>query len=267
MPTLDVVDHRRRRRRVGDRPRPGRATRCASTLVEAATDVGDGTSKANTAILHTGSTPSPARWRPGWSPAGYELLGDYAGRPASPSSAPARCWSPGPTSSSARCRALEEKARANGYTRRLRSSTRHEVYAPRAAPRGRRAGRARGARREHHLPLDDAAGLRHRGGAARRRPASLRPPASSASRRAGRHTLLTTGGDVRAPAGSSTPPGCGADDLDGDVGHERFTVTPRRGELIVFDKLARPLLGHDPAAGADRRRPRACWWPRPCTAT
>ena len=23
--------------------------------------------------------------------------------------------------------------------------------------------------------------------------------------------------------------------------HERFTVTPRRGELLVFDKLARPL--------------------------
>jgi glycerol-3-phosphate dehydrogenase len=28
------------------------------------------------------------------------------------------------------------------------------------------------------------------------------------------------------------------------LGHERFTVTPRRGELIVFDKLARPLVEH-----------------------
>src|SRR5262249_37447660 len=26
-------------------------------------------------------------------------------------------------------------------------------------------------------------------------------------------------------------------------GHDPFRVTPRRGELIVFDKLARPLLG------------------------
>ena len=25
-------------------------------------------------------------------------------------------------------------------------------------------------------------------------------------------------------------------------GHDRFTVTPRRGELFVFDKLARPLV-------------------------
>jgi glycerol-3-phosphate dehydrogenase len=28
------------------------------------------------------------------------------------------------------------------------------------------------------------------------------------------------------------------------LGHEGFTVHPRRGELIVFDKLARPLLDH-----------------------
>ena len=28
------------------------------------------------------------------------------------------------------------------------------------------------------------------------------------------------------------------------LGHDAFTVTPRRGELIVFDKLARPLLDH-----------------------
>src|SRR6266446_1168350 len=28
------------------------------------------------------------------------------------------------------------------------------------------------------------------------------------------------------------------------LGHDGFTVTPRRGELIVFDKLARPLLDH-----------------------
>ena len=27
-------------------------------------------------------------------------------------------------------------------------------------------------------------------------------------------------------------------------GHDGFTVTPRRGELIVFDKLARPLVNH-----------------------
>ena len=36
--------------------------------------------------------------------------------------------------------------------------------------------------------------------------------------------------------------GLHADELDRMLGHDGFTVTPRRGELIVFDKLARPLV-------------------------
>jgi len=36
--------------------------------------------------------------------------------------------------------------------------------------------------------------------------------------------------------------GLGADHLDRRFGHDAFTITPRRGQLIVFDKLARPLL-------------------------
>ena len=35
-----------------------------------------------------------------------------------------------------------------------------------------------------------------------------------------------------------------SDELDRLLGHDAFTVTPRRGQLIVFDKLAGPLLGH-----------------------
>ena len=36
--------------------------------------------------------------------------------------------------------------------------------------------------------------------------------------------------------------GLGADVIDAMFGYRRFTVTPRRGELIVYDKLARPLV-------------------------
>jgi glycerol-3-phosphate dehydrogenase len=36
--------------------------------------------------------------------------------------------------------------------------------------------------------------------------------------------------------------GLRSDELDRMLGHDGFTVTPRRGELIVFDKLARPLV-------------------------
>jgi L-2-hydroxyglutarate oxidase LhgO len=35
-----------------------------------------------------------------------------------------------------------------------------------------------------------------------------------------------------------------SDEINNHFGHENFKVTPRRGELIVYDKLARPLLNH-----------------------
>ena len=38
--------------------------------------------------------------------------------------------------------------------------------------------------------------------------------------------------------------GLRSDELDRMLGHDGFTVTPRRGELIVFDKLSRSLVEH-----------------------
>src|SRR5207248_3253005 len=38
--------------------------------------------------------------------------------------------------------------------------------------------------------------------------------------------------------------GLRSDEVNRMLGHDGFTVTPRRGELIVFDKLSRPLLDH-----------------------
>jgi len=35
-----------------------------------------------------------------------------------------------------------------------------------------------------------------------------------------------------------------SDEINNHFGHETFRVTPRRGELIVYDKLARPLVNH-----------------------
>ena len=53
------------------------------------------------------------------------------------------------------------------------------------------------------------------------------------------HTVLrTTTGEITARWVVNAA-GLGADDLDRAFGHDRFTVTPRRGELFVFDKLAR----------------------------
>jgi glycerol-3-phosphate dehydrogenase len=57
----------------------------------------------------------------------------------------------------------------------------------------------------------------------------------------GHTTLQTTRGDVRGRWVINAA-GLGADHLDAEFGHHRFTVTPRRGELLVFDKLTRPMV-------------------------
>jgi len=59
----------------------------------------------------------------------------------------------------------------------------------------------------------------------------------------GAHVLETPAGEVVARWVVNAA-GLHSDAIDRLFGHRRFTVTPRRGELIVFDKLARPLLGH-----------------------
>ena len=75
----------------------------------------------------------------------------------------------------------------------------------------------------------------------------------------------TAAADVRARMLVNAA-GLFSDQLDRMLGHDAFTVTPRRGELIVFDKLAGPLLEHIllPVPSEPRR---ACCWPRPSTAT
>ena len=56
------------------------------------------------------------------------------------------------------------------------------------------------------------------------------------------HTVLQTDrGEVRARWVVNAA-GLGADAVDRLFGHDRFTVTPRRGELLVFDKLSRPMV-------------------------
>ena len=56
------------------------------------------------------------------------------------------------------------------------------------------------------------------------------------------HVLRVPDGELRARFLVNAA-GLRADELHRGLGHDTFTVTPRRGELIVFDKLARPLLG------------------------
>ena len=60
-------------------------------IVEARRDVGAGTSKANTAILHTGFDAVPGSIESRLVARGYQLLRDYAPPWASPLNRPVRC--------------------------------------------------------------------------------------------------------------------------------------------------------------------------------
>ncbi len=212
-------------------------------LIEARDDVGDGTSKANTAILHTGFDATPGTLESRLVARGYHLLSEYAastGIPVEHTGALLVAWSeeerdalPG----------LQEKAVRNGYSR-CELITAEEVYAriPDLGP-GAMAG----------LTVPDESiictwttNLALATDAVRRGALLLRgcrvvgvhdaPPDGSTS--SGGHVLETSRGAVGARWVINAA-GLGADQIDRMFGHDRFTVTPRRGELLVFDKLAR----------------------------
>src|SRR6478735_2952875 len=85
-------------------------------LVESRDDVGDGTSKANTAILHTGFDAKPGTLESAMVARGYQLLSDYAaqtGIPIERTGALLVAWTDEELEA---LPALQGKAADNGYT-------------------------------------------------------------------------------------------------------------------------------------------------------
>jgi glycerol-3-phosphate dehydrogenase len=208
-------------------------------LVEARGDVGDATSKANTAILHTGFDAFPGSTESRLVARGYALLSAYAravGIPVEGTGAVLVAWSeeeldalPG----------LRDKAVKNGYGACALVSS-DEVYAlvPALGP-GVLGG----------LVVPDesiicpwtttlayATEAKERGARL-----LLGRRVESVVREDGLTTLRTTHGDVQARWVVNAA-GLGGDVIDRLFGFDRFTVVPRRGELLVFDKLARPMV-------------------------
>lgn len=212
-------------------------------LVEASDDVGDGTSKANTAILHTGFDATPGTLEAGLVREGYRRLTKYAaeaGIPVEPLGALLVAWD---AEQLAALPALAEKAVRNDChdTRILAAD---EVYArePHLGPGAlgalevpgesiicpwtttlAYATQAVGAGADLHLNC--AAG-------------AIAPRGT-----AGHHEIATTRGPLRARYLVNAA-GLHSDEIDRRLGHTDFGVTPRRGQLIVFDKFARGLVGH-----------------------
>ncbi|GAA1787381.1 NAD(P)/FAD-dependent oxidoreductase [Planosporangium flavigriseum] len=208
-------------------------------LVEARDDVGDGTSKANTAILHTGFDAKPGTLESRLVRRGYHLLGEYAKRtgiPVERTGALLVAWTPEEFDA---LPSLAEKARANGYEH-CEIVDAAEVYRQVAAL-------GEGALGGLTVPDEsiictwttnlalatDAVGRGVR--LLRNHRVEAVTVAEDAT------TLHTSAGDVPARWVVNAA-GLGADVLDRLFGHDRFTVTPRRGELLVYDKLARPMI-------------------------
>jgi glycerol-3-phosphate dehydrogenase len=211
------------------------------TLVEGRGDVGDGTSKANTALLHTGFDATPGTLESRLVARGYRLLGEYAdqvGIPVERTGALLVAWTDEERDA---LPTLKAKAERNGY-HACDIVAAEDVY-----------------RRVPALGPGALAGLTVPGEAIICTWTTNLALATDAVRRGAElHRGAHVTGVVRDPAGDHTTvvttlgdvsgrwvinaAGLGADRLDAEFGHRRFTVTPRRGELLVFDKLTRPMV-------------------------
>jgi glycerol-3-phosphate dehydrogenase len=204
--------------------------------------VGAGTSKANTALLHTGFDAKPGTLEARLVRRGHELLSEYAPRvgiPLQRTGALLVAWN---EEQLAAFPAIVERAKANGYSA-VGEIDRDELY-----------------RREPHLgpgahgaldvpdegivcaftpPLAYATEALLAGSELR-----FRTPVTGLERLEGGGFRIETPSGHLETRYLVNAAGLRGDEINRMLGHSTFTVTPRRGELIVFDKLALPLLNH-----------------------
>ncbi|HEY5136371.1 MAG TPA: NAD(P)/FAD-dependent oxidoreductase [Candidatus Nanopelagicales bacterium] len=210
-------------------------------LLEARGDIGDVTSKANTAILHTGFDATPGTLESRLVRRGYDLLSAYAvpaGIPVERVGAVLVAWD---DEQLATLPTLLAKAVANGYERGELIDV-DEVY--RRLPHLGAGALGGLVIPDESIVCSWTSALAFATEAVQRGAAlMLRHRVTGIDVGAERTVLRTDRGEVTARWVVNAA-GLGADVLDRMLGHDRFTVMPRRGELIVFDKLARPLVDH-----------------------
>jgi glycerol-3-phosphate dehydrogenase len=208
-------------------------------LFEAGRDVGAGTSKANTAILHTGFDAKPGTIEARLVARGHQLLSQYAkevGIPLEKTGALLVAWTPEEVD---RLPEIEATARANGYDR-IRPLSAAEIYKREPALGPRLLGGLE--LPDEHIvcpwtsPLACATQAVQAGVILH-----LEEPVTSLSHDEQGWTVRTPRRRAQAKWVINAA-GLRSDEVHAMAGHDGFTITPRRGELIVFDKLARPLV-------------------------
>ncbi|MFF5493679.1 FAD-dependent oxidoreductase [Streptomyces aquilus] len=214
-----------------------RHPRLRTAVVEAQDDVGQGSSKANTAILHTGFDAVPGSLEARLVREGSRRLAAYAaesGIAVEPVGALLVAWDEEQRAALPR---LADKAERNDC-KNTRLLGRAELYErePRLGP---------GALGALHVPGESiicpwTTTLAYATQAVRH---GVDLHLNCRVRKVSQGLLSTDRGDLRT-RWIINAAGLHADTLDRDLGHHDFTVTPRRGQLIVFDKFARALVRH-----------------------
>jgi glycerol-3-phosphate dehydrogenase len=211
-------------------------------LLEAGRDVGAGTSKANTALLHTGFDAKPGTLEARLVRRGYELLSAYAPRAGIPVAAIGALLVAWDDEQLAAFPGIVERARANGYDA-IRELDVDELYRrePRLGPgaRGALDVPGEGIVCPFTTPLAYATEALLNGCELHRN-----TRVTGVERRPDGGFEVQTSRGTFATRYLVNAAGLHSDELNRLVGHDDFDVTPRRGELIVFDKLSRPLLRH-----------------------
>ncbi len=211
-------------------------------LLEAKPDVGMGTTKANTAIWHTGFDAKTGTLEARLLRRSYALLEDYvaqAGIPTERLGGLLVAWTEEqyhtlPT--------LRDRAHANGVTD-VRIISAEEVY--RLEPhlnRGAWGGLfvpGESLICPFTLPIAYATEALLNGVTLK-----LNFPVGKVRLENGLHTVIGPREEVVRARYLVNAAGLYSDEIDHMLGHHDFTITPRRGELIVFDKFARRLLNH-----------------------
>ena len=210
-------------------------------LIDAAADVGEATSKSNTAILHTGFDMTPGSLEAKLVSQGYQLLKAYAAQvniAVEKLGGLLVAWS---DEEIANLPKLKEKAIANGYTE-CELITKEELY-----------------KLEPNLG-DGALAALTVPGEWIIDPWSPIVAFATQAKLAGCEIRLNTkvldiavAGELITLGTNDQPITCKylinaaglySDEIDKLLGISDFKVRPRRGELIVFDKLSRSLINH-----------------------
>ena len=208
-------------------------------VLERSGDVCEGTSKANTAILHTGFDCVPGSLESRLVSRGYQLLSTYADAANIAVERTKGLLVAWDDEQLGELPKLQQKARDNGYqsTQLLSSET----------VRQREPNLGDGVRGGLDVPGESiicpwspvlAFAMEAKSVGTEFR---FHSEVTGVTRNNGSHTLTTSSGLVRA-RWLFNAAGLSSGVIDGLCDHRDFHVTPRRGELLVFDKLARSLI-------------------------